>query len=246
MAIDVVCTGCGRTLTVGPEHAGKMARCPVCSHITPVSTEASVGSSYPSAIAPAPAAALDQWYMRTPEAQEYGPASRDDLDRWVAEGRVTADCQLREGVGGLWLSADQIFPALKPVAPIPVWTPPAPVGGQGTAPSPGKHPVARPTAIFPPPGGSFAQAAPAYQMPHRGALILVLGLMGFFTGCAIFSLIAWVLGSNDLREMEAGRMDRSGRDITRAGMILGMILSILWILGFVALAGLFFLAALAG
>ena len=34
MAIEVPCSGCGRTLSVGPEHAGKMARCPVCSHIT--------------------------------------------------------------------------------------------------------------------------------------------------------------------------------------------------------------------
>ena len=31
--------------------------------------------------------------------------------------------------------------------------------------------------------------------------------------------------------MQAGRMDPAGRDLTRAGMVIGMVLSILWIAG---------------
>jgi len=71
-------------------------------------------------------------------------------------------------------------------------------------------------------------ATAGYTAPHRGGLILVLGVMGLVT-CAVFSLLAWVMGSHDLREMRAGRMDRSGESATQAGMILGMIVAIMWI-----------------
>ena len=42
--------------------------------------------------------------------------------------------------------------------------------------------------------------------------------------------MAWVMGSHDLAEMRAGRMDRSGEGLTQAGQVLGMILAVLWIL----------------
>lgn len=92
-------------------------------------------------------------------------------------------------------------------------------------------------------GGPYATAA-SYQAPHRGALILVLSLLGIFF-CVIFSIMAWVMGSNDLREMEAGRMDRSGMDLTRAGMILGMIVSVLFFLSILAGIALIVLGAIA-
>ena len=38
------------------------------------------------------------------------------------------------------------------------------------------------------------------------------------------------MGAADLREMRAGRMDPSGEPLTQVGRILGMILSLLWIL----------------
>ena len=34
---------------------------------------------------------------------------------------------------------------------------------------------------------------------------------------------AWVMGDNDLKDMAAGRMDSTGRDITNAGRICGMV-----------------------
>lgn len=69
------------------------------------------------------------------------------------------------------------------------------------------------------------------MVPHRGGLILALGLIGFVVSCPIFSLMAWVMGSHDLNEMRSGRMDRQGEGMTQAGQVLGMILSALWILG---------------
>jgi uncharacterized membrane protein YidH (DUF202 family) len=64
--------------------------------------------------------------------------------------------------------------------------------------------------------------------PHRGAVVLVLGILGIVV-CFICGIIAWVMGNGDLREMNAGIMDPSGRGLTQAGKICGMISVILTI-----------------
>jgi len=74
--------------------------------------------------------------------------------------------------------------------------------------------------------------------PHRGTLILILGIVsilfcGFLTG-----IPAWIMGSADLKEMTAGTMDPSGRGQTQAGKVLGIIgtvLSVLSLIGFILL-----------
>lgn len=63
--------------------------------------------------------------------------------------------------------------------------------------------------------------------PHRGATILTLGILSIVICGPILGPIAWVMGSNDLKEMRAGRMDPSGEGVTRAGQILGMVATIL-------------------
>jgi len=77
------------------------------------------------------------------------------------------------------------------------------------------------------PGGPVVPAA-----PHRGTLILVLGILGIVC-CFICGIIAWVMGKNDLREMDAGKMDPTGRGLTNAGKICGMVGVILAIVGLV-------------
>jgi len=68
--------------------------------------------------------------------------------------------------------------------------------------------------------------------PHRATLILVLGILSFL-GCGIFTAIpAWIMGNADLKDMDAGVMDPSGRGMTSAGKVLGMIACILTIVGF--------------
>jgi hypothetical protein len=61
-----------------------------------------------------------------------------------------------------------------------------------------------------------------YIRRHRGGLILVLGLIGIFV-VFIPGVIAWVMGNNDLRAMDAREMDANGRGLTQAGRVLGMI-----------------------
>ena len=69
--------------------------------------------------------------------------------------------------------------------------------------------------------------------PHRGTLILVLGILSFVF-CGIFTAIpAWIMGANDLKEMDAGRMDSSGRSLTNVGRILGIVAVCLTIVGIV-------------
>jgi hypothetical protein len=68
--------------------------------------------------------------------------------------------------------------------------------------------------------------------PHRGGLILALGILGLVC-CFICGIIAWVMGSNDLKEMAAGRMNPTGQGLTQAGKICGMISVILQVVGFI-------------
>ena len=60
-------------------------------------------------------------------------------------------------------------------------------------------------------------------------MILVFGILGFVL-CPFFGIAAWVMGNSDLQEMDNGWMDPTGRDLTKAGRICGMIAT-----GFLAL-----------
>ena len=62
--------------------------------------------------------------------------------------------------------------------------------------------------------------------PHRGGIVLALGIIGIVL-CGICGIVAWVMGNQDMRDMDAGRMDPSGRGATQAGKICGIIAPIL-------------------
>ena len=67
--------------------------------------------------------------------------------------------------------------------------------------------------------------------PHRGVLILVLGILSF-VGCGIFTAIpAVIMGGGDLKKMDAGQMDPEGRQLTNVGRILGIIGVIFFVIG---------------
>jgi hypothetical protein len=85
--------------------------------------------------------------------------------------------------------------------------------------------------------------------PHRGGAILALGIIGIVL-CFITAIIAWVMGSGDLKEMKQGKRDPSGEQLTKAGMICGIIgvclaiLGILWCIIAVMIIGIPALGAL--
>ena len=89
---------------------------------------------------------------------------------------------------------------------------------------------------------------PTTQQPmqsHRGGVILALGILGLVC-CFICGIIAWIMGNNDLRDMDTGRRDSSGRGLTQAGKICGIISIALQILGLVIWLLFFGLASLSG
>ena len=68
----------------------------------------------------------------------------------------------------------------------------------------------------------------AEPMPHRGGVILALGLTGFLLSC--IPLVGWIMGgiamsmaSTDLPRIDRGAMDREGRGMTVAGQVCGII-----------------------
>ena len=65
--------------------------------------------------------------------------------------------------------------------------------------------------------------------PHRASIVLVYGILGLIV-CQLLAIAAWRMGTDDLREMEFGQMDPSGRDLTNAGRILGMVGTVILII----------------
>jgi len=66
--------------------------------------------------------------------------------------------------------------------------------------------------------------------PHRGVLVLVLGILSIVI-CGILGPVAWIMGKGDIRKIDQGQMDPTGRGLTMGGMICGIIGTILLSLG---------------
>jgi hypothetical protein len=62
--------------------------------------------------------------------------------------------------------------------------------------------------------------------PHRASAVLVLGILGLFL--PLLGPVAWIMGASDIKAMEAGQMDRTGYDQTKAGRTCGTIGTLLY------------------
>ena len=217
MAIETKCPGCERTLRVADENAGKQARCPMCNtiYVVPGGESAKPQSSA--------SGAGDPWYMKTPEGQIFGPVNRAELERLLADGRISAECELRTRENQEWRPANEYFGVLSP-------NPQLATGQQNRVAA---EPNVQTTEQSPFRGGTPLAAGPAtrhrFQVPHRGGMILAFGILGWVFTCPVFAVMAWVMGTSDLREMRSGRMDSSGMGLTQAGHVLGMIYTLLWL-----------------
>ncbi len=71
---------------------------------------------------------------------------------------------------------------------------------------------------------TMTQPTPTGQLERgRGALILVFGILSLVMFGLITGIPAWVMGHTDLRRMREGKMEGADEGLTRAGMILGII-----------------------
>ncbi|MFT7639061.1 MAG: hypothetical protein ACI9G1_000788 [Pirellulaceae bacterium] len=122
MAIEFTCTDCSRKLRVAENVAGKRIKCPKCKAVVRVPTD---GGS------------LDSWYLKAEDGNDYGPVPKDEMDGWVAEGRVTADCQLLQEGAEQWRWATDVYPQLMPSKTA---TPPAPPQPAPAAPAASNNP----------------------------------------------------------------------------------------------------------
>lgn len=82
--------------------------------------------------------------------------------------------------------------------------------------------VTEPPSSAPPPSASSS----------RGTISLVLGILGLLC-CALLGPVAWYLGSQELKAIAAGESPATGEGVAKAGMILGIIGSVLLILGLI-------------
>jgi len=210
--IEFKCKHCQQMLRVKDTDAGKQARCPSCQAVVPVPAKSLLDQGDPQA----------QWHVRTSDQATYGPISKLELDSWVAEGRLNADSQIRRDGDSQWQNADVIYPILSGTRPNTSANP-----FSDTASTASGNPYASPQA-----GGlpTSIGGARHYTQPHRGGLILALGIIGFMTGactCLIPGICAWYMGNDDLHAMRTGRMDPNGHGLTMAGMILGIVATIL-------------------
>lgn len=130
-------------------------------------------------------------------------------------------------------------PSCQAISPVPIESAslsndlkslPANVGAEKQVDNPFAKPVS------PQAGSGVGYAAPmgyagGFQEPHRGGLILALGIMSLFCNAMLIpGILAWVLGSSDLKKMKTGVMDPSGHGTTQAGMIIGIIATCLVVL----------------
>ncbi len=86
------------------------------------------------------------------------------------------------------------------------------------------------TTDQPPPTSTQPPPVSAPLRPHRGILILVLGILGLIL-CPPFGIAAWLMGNSDLREIRQGYMDPSGEGLTQGGRICGIVGTILFVVG---------------
>jgi len=162
---------------------------------------------------------MKQWYLYS-EGQQRGPVSDTEMRTLMAQGRV-------EPTDLVWAEG------------MPDWVPVQNselMGGAASSPQPGggggRGGATPPFASAPYPSPYGRPRSRGYVRPHRGGAVLALGILGLVV-CFICGIIAWAMGSADLREMRAGRMDRSGEGLTNAGKICGIVATILAVVGLV-------------
>lgn len=117
--LESTCERCHARLRVESQHAGKQAKCPQCAQVYTVAHESTLLDSVIAEVRqPAmseqnrPASPTADWKLQTPDGRSYGPVSKNELDRWVVEGRVNHACQVKKTSDQQWSSACNVYPML--------------------------------------------------------------------------------------------------------------------------------------
>jgi hypothetical protein len=173
MPIELVCTECQRRLRVQESVGGKRIKCPKCQAILRV-PEPGVS----------PAAGLsDAWHLKTADGSTYGPVPKLELDQWLGEGRMDANCQLLQEGAPAWQWASDVYPQLAPqtapqVAPMPQFAAAEPNPFDFASAS--KHAPSRTSSYSPPSRRASSYGAASGEVSDKSKV--VAGLLGLFLG----------------------------------------------------------------
>ena len=80
----------------------------------------------------------------------------------------------------------------------------------------------------------------------RAITALVLGILGLVSCCTPLGIVAWILGAIELSDIKKGKVSKAGEGIAKAGMILGIIVTVLMILGIIVWVALIAFGIFAG
>ena len=84
-------------------------------------------------------------------------------------------------------------------------------------------------------GGEMEEEKKVEAASGRAVTALIMGIVGIVV-CAPLAIVAWVLGKLELNAIARGESSSKGRGLAMAGYILGIVGTILIILGIVLLA----------
>lgn len=87
------------------------------------------------------------------------------------------------------------------------------------------------------------ESMPGHQKPEGATTVFVLGLLGLIF-CALLGVVAWVQGNDYLKRCQSMGVEPDGLAV--AGRIMGMIATVLMILGLIGFVFAMMLGVLAG
>ncbi|MDP6795943.1 MAG: GYF domain-containing protein [Verrucomicrobiota bacterium] len=140
-----------------------------------------------------------KYFFKALDENEYGPFGEAEIRDLLQQGRMNQNSQMRAVDSEEWRPLND-YPELMALLAPSSSVPPS----SASSPSP-------------------SQAVATHFAPHRGALILTFGILSIVCTCFPFGIAAWIMGNNDMQQIESGMMDPSGKGITNAGKICGII-----------------------
>ena len=196
MSIEFICKECKTHLRLDPKDAGNKVRCPHCGMIqagpdwhpperpqddhTAATKRPGQETAYLGT--PTFADAGQDWLLKTPDGKIYGPVTRQTLDEWSNQGRVSTECYLKQNEETQWQKAEVLMPHVAEMNVIR--TPASSVSTEANEP----HTTRRLT---------FGLSDEPRS--NHAVWILSCALLGFFSEQALFSLIAVVWGLVELK-----------------------------------------------
>lgn len=87
---------------------------------------------------------------------------------------------------------------------------------------------------------TFPQAG-AYPEESQATTILVLGILSLICSCLPLGIAAWIMGNRELQAIDSGRRNPENRGTANAGRIIGIVATVLGLIGFIIVFAFLFL-----